>query len=142
MTATSVSSILFTLSLPRFSGLRERVFEYEYEYVKCSNDYLVLNSHLDSLLLRPPFWIFKPKSSKHNTAAHRYTHPQHQPEFPSVRLNPEPPPKKTRTSLLSSTIITLLTFFFKLACVVLCKRTREMDKIFVIWTLKRNESNK
>lgn len=38
-----------------------RVCEYEYEYVKCSNDYLPLppppppNSHLDSLLLRPPF---------------------------------------------------------------------------------------
>lgn len=37
-------------------------FEYEYEYVKFCNHYLVLNSHLDSLLLRPPFWIFNPKS--------------------------------------------------------------------------------
>lgn len=55
MNATPGLSLLFTLSLPRFSGLRETVFEYEYEYVKCSNDYLVLNSHLDSLLLRPPF---------------------------------------------------------------------------------------
>lgn len=35
--------------------LRLTQFEYEYEYVKCFNHYLVLNSHLDSLLLRPPF---------------------------------------------------------------------------------------
>lgn len=46
--------------LSRGGGPAGAGLEYEYEYVKCCNDYLLLlpprlNSHLDSLLLRPPF---------------------------------------------------------------------------------------
>lgn len=55
-----------------------RVRQFEYEYVKCCNHYLVLNSHLDSLLLRPPFWIFNPKpqpwASQRHAHARMYIH--------------------------------------------------------------------